>query len=222
MEQIVRNGPEPLRARLACIDASLTADRLKALIEYAQTGDGQRTDNARALIEAVQVAHDAARARECLASERPIPLRWLAALGGVSTARVRQLAREGVLRREGRRVALESARRWLDAVQPASAAGRVRAVTNRRLVAVEPSWWRNRSWSGMFYYEFGEVIRRLCPSGHVFGYDAGQRPYFEVLPGTMTGDELEEWRARIRESLEALDPDKGAWTSPSGSSMYLG
>lgn len=219
METIIRSGPEPFRARLAAIDPEKAAERLRALIAYAQTGEGVRADHGRALIEAVQTADAAARARECLAAKNAIPSRWLGALGGVSTRRIQQLVRDGVLRREGRRIAYESARAWL-AGQERAAPGRVRAITERRLVSVAPSWWLSRQWKAMFYFEFGDVIEKLVPAGHRFGYDAGHTPFFEVLPGTMTTETLEEHRSRIRAELEQLDPTRGGWTSPSGASMY--
>jgi hypothetical protein len=208
-----------MRQRLGEVDEELIADEVRRAIRFAQTGEGDIARFPQRLMEAIQLAHDAARARKCLAESAPIPPRWLAALGGVATSRVRQLLREGVLRRSGNGVDVELAKAWLTQHQPASAK-RVRAVAERRLVAVDPSWWRSRHWKGNFYFEFGEVIERLVPAGHRFGYDVGNKPFFEVLPGTMTVDELEENRARIRGELELLDPTKGGWTSPSGAAIY--
>ena len=57
------------------------------------------------------------------------------------------------------------------------------------------------------------IATNAYTAGYELRYDFRGTPYFEVPAGVMTHDEVEAWRARIREGLEPYDPDKGGWTS---------
>jgi len=200
-----------MRARLEALDPEELVEALRCLVRVAQTGEGTRPDSSRALIEAVRVSNDAARARQCVAEGKPVPVRWLAALGSVTPTRIRQLLRDGVLRRDGSHVELASARTWLGGITPASAA-RVRSLSGRRLVLVKPSWWDNRNWTNYFHFELSQRVQPLMPPGYELRFDFRDNPYFEVPAGAMSQDEVEEWRTLVRDALEPFNPDEGGWT----------
>lgn len=100
MRKRVQPGPEPWRARLDDLDAKTIGNGAENLVLYARGFDAPLTVPARTLVEAIQTAYDAARAREHIARGRAIPPRWLAALAGVNTSRIRQLVRDRVLEPE--------------------------------------------------------------------------------------------------------------------------
>lgn len=213
MRARVRQGPEPLRQRLDVIEATECAEALRALLHYAQTGEGSYSVQARTLVEAVQVAHDAARARGCIAAGVPVPPRWLAALGGVATSRIRQLLTAGTLRRRGAGVDPISAQSWMaSAAAKAERLVRRREDGRRRLVSVMPAWWNRARHSRVLSERVEEIVREMLPEGVEFGFDFRGTPYFEAVGVILDEPEIETLRAEIRGRLERYDPQDLAWT----------
>jgi hypothetical protein len=211
MRTRVNAGPEPMRLRLEMLDADELATALREMILRAQTGSGQLTRSARRVIEAVQIAHDAIRARERLAQRKPIPARWLAALGNVATSRVRQLIREQTLRRKERGIDPSSAEQWLKG-------GAIRGFRARRLVLTAPSWWSNCLNKTYEFYEVREGIQRLLPAECELQLDVAFNPCFEVPATSQLDDEtIEVLRATVRQAFEAHTPmtGRGARAAPS-------
>lgn len=201
MRAKVRPGPEPMRLRLEMLDVDELAEALREHLVLAQTGVGPTPRRSpRRLLEAVQLAHDAIRARAMIAEGKPVPPRWLAALGNVATSRVRQLLREGGLRWRGKGVEPASAARWLSRAEP-------RFAGQRRLVATRPSWWGRNVNKWIFFAPMEAVAAPILPSGCTFRFDVSDTPCFEVAPWARLEDpEVEELRSRVSAALEPLGP----------------
>jgi len=206
MRARVRQGPEPLRLRLDVIDPAECAEALRALLHYAQTGEGSYSVQARTLVDAVQVAHDAARARACLAARAPLPPRWLAAVAGVATSRVRQLIAAGTLRRRGKGVDPASAQTWMASAAAEERRTQRRHDGQRRLVSVTPSWWGSAPHGRVLSERVEEIVREMLPEGAEFGFDFRGTPYFEAVGVVLDEPDIETLRANIRGYLERQDP----------------
>lgn len=207
MRTKVHAGPEPMRLYLSMIDADAFAYDVRELILRAQRGRGHPVLSPRRLIEAVQVAHDAARARERIARQQPVPCRWLAALGNVATSRVRNLIREGVLVRADGGVEAYSAARWIKRVRPRR--------DHRRLFQVEPSWWaRCRDRALAYCSGLSDIIRSAVPKEFELDLDETGTPCF-VVPADLPIElaEIEEIRARVRQVLEPFE-NPSTWPAP--------
>lgn len=208
MQAKVRSGPEPMRLRLDNLVAPEFAHGLQLLIDRAQRGQGEVSVSPQRLIEAVQVAYDAMRARERLTCGEPIPLRWLGALANVATSHIRNLVRAGALTRTQGGIVAESARRWLERPKK-------RDVRRRRLVAVEPSWW-NRCPNKLmaFFSGLQQVGQEVLPPTLEIQLDIANTPCFEVAAGSpLEDEEVEFLRARVREALEPFEDPK-SWPRP--------
>lgn len=200
-----------MRLRLDMLDVEELSAAFREMILRAQTGSGQLTRSARRLIEAVQIAHDAIRARDRIARRLPVPSRWLAALGNVATSRVRQLIRDRTLRRRERGVDPASAEQWLKG-------GALRGFRGRRLVLTAPSWWSDRVNRIAEFYEVREQIQRLLPGECELQLDVALNPCFEVPATSQLDDEtIEILRATVRQAFEAHTPTtgRGARAAPS-------
>lgn len=196
-----------MRLRLEMLDIEETVAAFRELLELASAAKGpQPRRTPRRIMEAVQVAHDAIRARERIRDQKPVPPRWLAAAGNVATSRVRQLLREGGLERVGTGVEPSSAARWLSRADPIFA-GR------RRLVATAPSWWSRVAGKFLFYSLMEQTAVAVLPAGCTFRFDVSDTPCFEVAPWARLDDPtVEQLRALVRAALEPLGPEPPDWT----------
>lgn len=131
----VRPGPQPWRKRLQELNVEALGEGLRALVTYAQGHGESLVMGARELAEAVLVAHQASVARSALACGKSVTPRDLAALGGVTPSRIRQLVAAGTLRREGGLITAESALGWL---KVPSAKSPIKAHRHE----ITPSWWK--------------------------------------------------------------------------------
>lgn len=174
---------------------------MRELIECAQGNDVQPTIAARELVEAIQIAYDAARGRRRLAELAPIPVRWLGAMAGVQASRVRQLVRERVLVREQRGIAHASAVDWLRRVG-------VKPVRGRRLSLV-PSWWEHREKRWTLARPLLALSHELDQQfdGVELRYDGYDPPRLVVAECAQLDDPaVRVLYADLLEKIEAMDP----------------
>ncbi len=201
MRKRIQPGPEPWRKRLGALDADTIAAGAKNLVLYARGEDAPLTVPARVLVEAVQTAYDAARAREYLSRALPVPPRWLAALAGVDTSRIRQLVRDRVLERRDGGVDAASAQRWL-------ALEHVRAPVTTHVLNVTPSWWDDNPSKLSRMKDIEAVVAELAPAGCRVQYGDWWRPYVRVpVSAGLDAEAAKELRRAIVERIEPLAPE---------------
>jgi hypothetical protein len=196
----IRPGPEPTRPRLRDLDADTIARGAQHLIEFAQGRDRRLSVDSHRLLQAIGVATDAARARALLAERKPVHVRWLAALGGVTTARMHALVKSGAVQRVGRLVTAESALHWL---QREHRLALPRPLTNA--IDVTPSWWHRDLWYTL------PIRERITAIANEHRPDSGVLPGERVIcvlgDGVKLGsDEVLCLRNVIRAELERLLP----------------